>query len=166
MITWNFLLSSNPVSAAVTGQDGSALETHRASLKHLRMLRSWALAQVQLTPGRDFKGWSALRANRYEALGERSHRPPTFSISVYLREQRGRAHYAAFETYVHAHVKVSVCGGCVSGCIRGSECAGQVCGDADSGGRASHRVTGPGHSQSLCSGLVSTHLAGMPTCIN
>lgn len=28
--------------------------------------------------------------------------------------------------------------------------------------RASHRVPGPGHSQSLCRGLVSSHLAGMP----
>lgn len=154
------------MSAAVTWQEDSALETHRASLKHLRMLRSGALAQVQLTSGKDFKGWSALRANRSEALGERSHRLPTFSISVYLREQRGRAHDTAFEMDVHARVKVSVCGGCGSGCIRGSECASQVCGDADSGGRASHRVTGPGHSRSLCRGLVSSHLAGIPTCIN
>lgn len=44
----------------------------------------------------------SLRANHSDALGERSHRLPTFSISVYLREQRGREHYTAFKTYVCA----------------------------------------------------------------
>lgn len=164
--TWNSLLSSNRVSAMVTGQEDSALETHRASLKHLRMLRSGALAQVQLTAGRNFKGLPLLEPIAMKLWAcERSHRPPTFSTSVYLPEPRGRAHYTAFETYVRA-CKGFCVGGCVSGCIRGSECAGQVCGDAGSGGWASHRVTGPGHSQFLCLGLISSHLKGMPTCIS
>lgn len=67
--TWNSLLSSNQVSATVTGQEDSALQTHRALLKHLRMLHSGALTQVQLIAGRAVKGEPALRANRYEALG-------------------------------------------------------------------------------------------------
>lgn len=100
--TWNSLLSSNRVSATITEREDSALETHRASLKHLRMLRSGAFAQVQLSVSSDFKGQPALRADHSDALGERSHRLPTFSISVCLREQRGRAHYTAFKTYVCA----------------------------------------------------------------
>lgn len=165
--TCNSLLSSNPVSATVTGQEDSALQTHRALRKAicacsalgtlLRFNRQLAgiLKDRLLLEPTAVKLWAC----EHPTTG-----PPSPAQSISGNREGGLI--SQHSKCMCTRVKVSVHGGCVRGCIRSSECAGQVCGDAESAERASHRVTGPGHSQSLCRGLISSHLAGMPTCIS